>query len=186
VDVNPPVADDPESPDAAELDGATGSRLDLTPRTSQHAASGPRRSWRAGLAVGALVLVVVALVAVLVTGLRDASTFFYNVDEAVARRDDLSGDRFRMQGSVVPGSVSTTSDGVSFVIAYAGAEVPVDHVGDPPELFGPRIPVVLEGTFEGDRFASDEILVRHDNAYDEANPDRIQQAEQDAQQGAAG
>jgi cytochrome c-type biogenesis protein CcmE len=53
-------------------------------------------------------------------------------------------------------------------------------------LFGPKIPVVLEGTFVGDRFASDEILIRHDNAYDEANPERIQEAERDAQQGAAG
>ena len=185
MDVNPSVADDPESPDAAEVAPAS-ERLDLRPRTAQHAADRSRRPWRAGLAVGALVLVVGALVAVLVTGLRDASTFFYNVDEAAARQDDLTGERFRMQGNVVPGSVTTTEDGVSFVITYAGAEVPVDHVGDPPELFGPQIPVVLEGTFEGDRFASDEILIRHDNTYDEANPDRIQQAEQDAQQGAAG
>jgi cytochrome c-type biogenesis protein CcmE len=91
-----------------------------------------------------------------------------------------------MQGNVVPGSVETTDGGVSFVVRYGAADVPVDHVGDPPELFGPEIPVVLEGQFVGERFASDEILIRHDNEYDEANPERIQQAEQDAQQGAAG
>jgi len=186
VDVNPPpVSDDPESPDAEELDGAPP--LDLSPRTARHAEDARSgRSPRAVLAVGALVLVVVALGVVLFNGLQSASTFFYNVDEAVERRDELTGDRFRMQGNVVPGSVSTTEAGVSFVVRYGGAEVPVDHVGDPPELFGPEIPVVLEGRFDGERFASDEILIRHDNEYDEANPERIQQAEQDAQQGAAG
>lgn len=181
----PPVSDDPESPDARELGGTPS--LDLSPRTARHA-EGARtgRSPRAVLAVGAVVLVVIALGVVLFNGLQSASTFFYNVDEAVERRDDLAGDRFRMQGNVVPGSVETTDDGVSFVVRYGGADVPVDHVGDPPELFGPQIPVVLEGQFVGDRFASDEILIRHDNEYDEANPERIQQAEQDAQQGAAG
>jgi cytochrome c-type biogenesis protein CcmE len=183
VDVNESLTDDPESSDAAEI---APSSLDLTPRTGQHTAASGRRSLRTVFAIGAVVVVVVALVAVLFTGLRDASTFFYNVDEAADRREDLAGERFRMQGNVVPDSVVTTESGVSFVISYGGAEVPVDHVGDPPELFGPKIPVVLEGTFVGDRFASDEILIRHDNAYDEANPERIQEAERDAQQGAAG
>jgi len=188
VDVTPSRdTDDPESPDADELVVDAAPPLELTPRTGRHAVDGGSvRSSRAVLAVGAVVLVVVALGVVLFNGLQSASTFFYNVDEASARRGDLAGDRFRMQGNVVPGSVTTTEDGVSFVITYAGVQVPVDHVGDPPELFGPEIPVVLEGTFVGDRFASDEILIRHDNTYDEANPDRIRQAEQDAQQGAAG
>ncbi|MBM3661430.1 MAG: cytochrome c maturation protein CcmE [Actinobacteria bacterium] len=183
VDVNESLTDDPESSDAAEI---APSSLDLTPRTGQHTAASGHRSLRAVFAIGAVVVVVLALVAVLFTGLRDASTFFYNVDEAADRREDLAGERFRMQGNVVPDSVVTTESGVSFVISYGGAEVPVDHVGDPPELFGPKIPVVLEGTFVGNRFASDEILIRHDNAYDEANPERIQEAERDAQQGVAG
>ncbi len=192
--------DDPESSDAAELDGvdhdvadvdaptSAGSPLELTPQTGRHAETADRRrSPKAMVAVGALVVIVVALGAVLLTGLRDASTFFYNVDEADQQRDELSGDRIRMQGNVVPDSVERSADGVRFVIAYNGVEVPVDHVGDPPELFGPKIPVVLEGSFTGDRFSSDEILIRHDSAYDEQNPDRVRDAQRDAdQQGGAG
>jgi len=196
VDVTPPTRpDDPESSDAAELDdrpdsapGDTSEPLELTPQTARHAETAGRgMNPRAMFAVGALVLIVVALGAVLFTGLRDASTFFYNVDEAVQQRDSLSGDRIRMQGNVVPDSVERTADGVRFVIAYNGVEVPVDHVGDPPELFGPKIPVVLEGSFVGDRFSSDEILIRHDSTYDEQNPDCVRDAQRDAdQQGAAG
>ena len=54
------------------------------------------------------------------------------------------------------------------------------HKGDPPELFGTKIPVVLEGTFKGDTYDSDTILIRHDNNYDEKNPDRVDDAEKDA------
>ena len=59
------------------------------------------------------------------------------------------------------------------------------HTGEPPELFGPKVPVVLEGKFVGDEFRSDRILIRHDNNYDEENQDRIRRAKQDADQQAS-
>jgi cytochrome c-type biogenesis protein CcmE len=192
VDVNPATRpDDPESPDAdpvVDEPGAStdGPALDVTPRTSRHARDGARNRRGMVVALGLVAVVVIGLGLVLFNGLQDASTFFYNVDEAVARQDDLGGDRFRMQGNVVDGSVERTDEGVSFVITYGGQDVEVDHVGDPPELFGPEIPVVLEGRFQGDRFASDEILIRHDNTYDEENPDRIREAEQDVERQQAG
>lgn len=180
------VNDDPESPDAAppeDLAGPGGSPgFDLRPRTSAAAGgSGPRGNTRRYVAIGALVAVLVALAAVLFVGLNDAATFFYNVDEAVEQRQDLAGERFRMQGNVVDGSVEETADGVDFVITFNSVEVPVHHTGTPPELFGPEIPVVIEGSFDGEVFRSDEILVRHDNEYDEEHPDRIHEAERDAQ-----
>lgn len=175
--------DDPESPDAAPPP-----TLDLSPATGRHADSGTasRARSRNVAAFVLLALVVGGLAVVLLNGLNDAATFFYNVDEAVERRPELDGDRFRMQGNVVPGSVESTAEGVRFTIRFGGAEVGVDHVGDPPELFGPRIPVVLEGSFDGERFASDQILIRHDSSYDEENPDRVREAERDAGRASGG
>ncbi|MCZ7631458.1 MAG: cytochrome c maturation protein CcmE [Microthrixaceae bacterium] len=180
------VNDDPESPDAAPLEDSAhpgdGSGFDLRPRTSAAVGGGRSRpNTKRYVAIGALVAVLVALAAVLFIGLNDAATFFYNVDEAVEQRQDLAGERFRMQGNVVDGSVEETADGVDFVITFNSVEVPVHHTGTPPELFGPEIPVVIEGSFDGEVFESDEILVRHDNEYDEEHPDRIHEAERDAQ-----
>jgi cytochrome c-type biogenesis protein CcmE len=58
--------------------------------------------------------------------------------------------------------------------------VEVHHEGDPPELFKAGEPVVLEGRWDRsvDVFASDRMLVKHDETYDEANKDRIVEAEQ--------
>ena len=179
--VTPSVrGDDPESSDAdSPLDVAP---LDVTPRTPPvGSGGGGSRRGRAVWAIAGLVIIVGGLGVVLFNGLRDASTFFYNVDEALQKQDQLQGERFRMQGNVVDGSVETTPDGVRFVLSFDGKRVAVDHTGDPPELFGPKIPVVLEGTFVGDRFESDQILIRHDNTYDEDNKDRIKDAERDAQ-----
>lgn len=145
----------------------------------------PRR--RGGLRVAVVLgLVVVAVGFLLYQGLGDATTFFYNTDEAVERRDELGDDRFRMQGTVLDGSVDETADSVSFTVFYNGVEADVVHRGDPPELFQANIPVVLEGSWEGETFASDRIIVKHTNEYVEDNGERLDQAEEESESGQEG
>ena len=45
--------------------------------------------------------------------------------------------------------------------------------GQPPQLFKPGIPVVLEGHWQGAVYASDQIMVKHTASYTEAHPDRL-------------
>ena len=100
-----------------------------------------------------------------------------NTDEAVEQRADLGDDRFRMQGTVVDGSVEESDGGVRFQVVFDEVVAEVNHRGDPPELFQPDIPVVLEGQWDGETFASDRILVRHSSEYEADNGDRIDEAE---------
>ncbi len=149
-----------------------GPDLDLTPRVSA-----PKR--RRGLAVSlALVAVVGALAFVAVKALGDASLFFLNADEAVEQRADLGDDRFRLQGTVVDGSVEETDAGVRFEVEFNGVTADVVHEGDPPELFQPDIPVVLEGNWDGVVFASDRILVKHSSEYEADNQERLEEADE--------
>ena len=149
--------------------------LDLSPRP---ASSRPRRRGRSLIAVAVLVIVLAAIGFLVVKSLDDASLYFLNADEAVAQRDSLGDDRFRLQGTVVDGSVREESDGVRFVVAFDGAEVDVAHQGDPPELFQPDIPVVLEGRWQGEVFSSDRIMIRHSSEYEAENQDRLREADQ--------
>jgi len=146
--------------------------LDLTPRVAR-----PRG--RRGL-VASLVLVAVvgALAFVAIKALGEASLFFLNADEAVAQREDLGTDRFRLQGTVVDGTVDETDDGVAFEVEFNDVTVDVVHAGDPPELFQPDIPVVLEGNWEGEVFASDRILVKHSSEYEAENEGRLREADE--------
>lgn len=167
------VTPDPEVSSAGP--GAPeGAALDLTPRAAPPLR---RRRWPAYLVIG---VVVVALGLVATRALSDATLFFYNADEAVAKRGQLGTDRFRLQGTVVDGSVEETPEGVAFTVAYNGVQVAVAHRGDPPELFRPGMPVVLEGRWSPDAevFTSDRMLVKHDEQYDAEHPDRIAEAEE--------
>jgi cytochrome c-type biogenesis protein CcmE len=160
--------------------------VELSPRT----APGPSRSDRAPhrrnrWAYVALVAVLLAVGFVAYQGLTSASLYFYNADEAYEQREDLGTDRIRVQG-VVQDDIDATTDRVAFTIAFNEVEVPVRHDGDPPELFEPGIPVVLEGRWDPtlSSFESDEILVKHDEQYEADNGDRIADAE-DGQSGSS-
>lgn len=136
---------------------------------------GRRRFERSRLRLGVVIAVIAgALSFLLLQGLGNATLYFRNADEAVAQRDDLDG-RFRLQGRVVDGSVREEGDAVRFAVEHGGATVAVRHRGDPPELFKPGIPVVLEGRFGdgSDVFESDRIMVRHTSEYRAEHPDRV-------------
>jgi cytochrome c-type biogenesis protein CcmE len=126
-----------------------------------------RRLWLAGF------VVVVALGYLVFQGLGNATLYFRTADEAVAQRGELGDRRFRIEGDVVDGSVRQVGNDVSFILTKNDVQVPVQHKGDPPELFRPGIPVVLEGRFQDDHFSSDRILVKHSETYVAENPERV-------------
>lgn len=160
--------------DETLTDAADAELTPLTPRPV-------RRSTRSRRWIAALVIVVVAGgVALLVSNLLgDAALYFYNADEAVERRDELASQRFRLQGTPLDHAVHAFWDDrpvLAFAVGFDGVVVDVIHTGDPPELFQPGVPVVLEGAWRQGRspgraaahdwhFASDRMLVKHDNDY---------------------
>lgn len=151
--------------------------MELTPRTSE----APRRRRRR---LPGLLLLAVVLVGggfLVFQALGSASTFYRNVDEAVAQRSSLGTTRFRLQGTVAPCTIARTGDGVAFGVTYNGVEIPVRHVGDPPEMFKENEAVLLEGHFAADgstTFDSDLMIVKHSEVYKAAEADRLSEAEQ--------
>ncbi len=125
-----------------------------------------RRLWLAGA------VVLAALGFLVYQGLGNATLYFRTADEAVAQRAELGDRRFRIEGNVL---APVAEDGglVRFTIESKGVQVPIEHAGDPPELFQPGIPVVLEGRFVGSLFSSDRILVKHSETYVAENPERV-------------
>lgn len=140
--------------------------MDLTPNPTP-----ARRRRRRTAVLGAVVVVVLGVV--VVRGLGDATLYFHNVDEAVAMRAELGDDRFRLQGAVVDGTVDRAGEVTSFDVTYNGVQATVRHRGEIPKMFAAGIPVVLEGRWSGDAFASDRMLVKHSEVYVAENPDRV-------------
>ena len=73
----------------------------------------------------------------------------YCTDLTVAYVDSLTGD-------------DTT---VTFSVTDGKKTIVVVHAGAPQQLFAEGIGVVVEGTWNGDIFSSDSMIIKHDEQY---------------------
>ena len=110
---------------------------------------------------------VLVLAGYLVFGNLNRNLVYYlTPSEAIAKRADFrDGERFRLGGLVENGSVVPTPDGVRFRAADGSGTVPVVHTGSPSQLFGAGIGVVVEGSWQGDTFYADTMIIKHDENY---------------------
>ena len=116
------------------------------------------------LGVGGVIALVIAIT---VMGLSSNLTYYLYPTEAVSQRGDFpDGERFRLAGLVVAGSLVEQDDALSFDVTDGGATIPVVLTGTPPPLFGEDVPVLVEGFWEDGRFRADEALIRHDENYE--------------------
>lgn len=133
----------------------------------------PRRQppWRLLL----VALVALGAVAVLAgAGLKGNVVFYKTTSELVAD-PSLQGERVRLGGLVLQGSVTRTPGGVAFVLSDGVQEVNVENAGQPRGVFTEGQGALVEGVWGPDRvFRSDLLLVKHSNEYrapDKGAPD---------------
>lgn len=150
--------------------------MDVTPRGDEAESPRQPRRKRSPAAYVLVVLVLVGAGFVAIQFLNNATLYYRNADEAVRDKASLGAKRFRVQGTVQEGVQEVGSSEVDFTIAFNGVSIAVHHRGDPPDLFKAGVPVVLEGRWQGDFFASDRILIKHDESYIEQHPDRVSSA----------
>lgn len=136
---------------------------------------GPRRRRTSRRVLVVFVLLAAALTFLLVEGVGSSLDYFDTVDQAYAHRASLGTSTFRLEGTVVPGTIKATALGTDFDICQRPHLVHVTNTGSPPGLFRARIPVVVVGHFTSatsDTFLSNSILVKHSATYDAENPGR--------------
>jgi cytochrome c-type biogenesis protein CcmE len=117
-----------------------------------------------------------AVAFLLAEGLGSSLDYFDTVHQALAHKATLGTTTFRLEGTVVAGTVERTRGGTDFTVAGGGERVAVENSGSPPALFQPGIPVVVVGHFSSDAsdlFVSDQILVKHSATYIARHPARV-------------
>jgi len=129
----------------------------------------PAPRTRRRVPVRLLLVAVVALTAVAVlafAGLSGSLVYYKTTSELVSDHG-LVGQRVRLGGLVVTGSVQRTADGVRFELTDGVQEVPVVNTGQPRGVFSDGQGAVVEGVLGADGvFRSDVLLVKHSNAYE--------------------
>jgi cytochrome c-type biogenesis protein CcmE len=175
-----------------EVDGESAPRLDLSPReVVPTAARGKKKPYLAYVVLG---LVVVAGGVFVTKFLTNAIDYYCNVDEISVKDGCDAGRTIRIQGVVDKRTVEQDGSVTRFDVQWNGAVMPVDYEGEASGIFADLvnpdndlqcIPVVVRGSVVEDgageqRFAGDEVIVKHDNTYDAENEDRVDQSNAEA------
>ncbi len=130
----------------------------------------PRRQKRL-LAVVAIVVLMGAAVWSMLMALSENIDHFYTPSEIIdgkAGAKPKVGQRLRIGGMVVPGTVKRDQDSlaVSFDLVDTGPAVTVSYSGILPDLFREGQGIVATGRLsESTHIIADEVLAKHDEEY---------------------
>lgn len=121
-----------------------------------------RLPWRLLL----VAVVVLAAVGVLAGAGLKGNLVYYKTTTELISDPGLQGQRVRLGGLVVTGSVRPTGDGVAFTLTDGVQDVPVMNSGQPRGVFSEGQGALVEGALGRDGvFRSDLLLVKHSNEY---------------------
>lgn len=163
----------PDAP-SASLDAPSsspGASADAPTAPAHGAITGPVRrrallgSRRRQLLAGAVIAGAIGFL--VAQGLGNATQYYKTVPQAVADRASLGRAQFRIMGTV-DSDVRQVAGRTQFSISYADVTAQVIDQKEPPQLFKPGVPVVLEGHWAGNVFQSDLIMVKHTAVYNPA------------------
>ena len=119
-----------------------------------------RRYWKffvpAVLVLGVLVVLLVNL---------SANLVYFRTPTELLTEVEPSAERLRLGGQVVAGTVVAEGEALLLTVTDGREAMPVIHSGVVPQLFGEGQGVIVEGTWDGERFHSDTMLIRHDEQY---------------------
>ena len=111
-------------------------------------------------------MVVLALGWVAIRGLTGNFVYYLTPTDVVAHHQAQVGQRIRLGGYVVPGSVHRESSVLMFTVTDGTDSMQVSDTGAVPELFKAGQGVVLEGVLgTNGRFYADTTLVQHNGNY---------------------
>jgi cytochrome c-type biogenesis protein CcmE len=109
-------------------------------------------------------IVAAAIAFLVVEGLGNATEYYKTVPQAVADQASLGTRHFRIMGTV-DNDVKQAGHTTTFSITYERVTAQVVDSKEPPQLFKPGVPVVLDGYWSGTVFQSDLIMVKHTANY---------------------
>ncbi|MES1157215.1 MAG: cytochrome c maturation protein CcmE [Alphaproteobacteria bacterium] len=113
------------------------------------------------IAAGAVLSLAVALTLV---GLKDSMIYFVAPSELAQKAH--AGQRLRLGGLVVRGSLRHDANGVRFVVTDGAGQTEVHYNGLLPDLFREGQGVVAEGVWTpGAPFEASRVLAKHDERY---------------------
>jgi cytochrome c-type biogenesis protein CcmE len=97
----------------------------------------------------------------------DAVYYLYPNEAMERRADFVDGRVFQLAGTVVPGTIRQSGQMTTFSVTDDIVTIPVELSASTPLLFQEGVEVLIEGSFDGDVFVSDnQPILRHSADYE--------------------
>jgi cytochrome c-type biogenesis protein CcmE len=119
-------------------------------------------------------IIAAAVAWLVVTGIRETSSYYLTTQEFLPRKDTLAGQPVRVAGRVRPGTVRY--DPKSLRLAFemgepgrpqdAGPAVAVDYTGIKPDMFAEGRDVIVEGRYVDGTLRAEKVLTSCPSKYE--------------------
>lgn len=137
--------------------------------------------------IAGISVIVVCMLYLVVSGFQKTAIYYFTVSELEARESEFVGQRIKLAGKVVPGSIRNVQGQrlIEFEIwepeAQAGSAAfgkrLVRYRGIVPDTFKDEADVVLEGVTEPNgRFVADTLLAKCPSKYEGKSYDEMKEA----------
>ncbi len=114
-------------------------------------------------------VVIVSLISWLVfAGVKDSMVYYITVDELLEDVPDIYGQKVRVSGTVVDGSIQNElDDSLRFTIEAGEGRLDVEYDGIIPDIFTDGVEAVVEGKFSRNNvFEADLLLAKCPTKYE--------------------
>lgn len=116
----------------------------------------------------AIVIIAGAISYLVFSGVKDTMVYYLTIDELQAKVPDVYGERVRVSGNVVPGSIVKYNNGnLDFSITDGTNIIDVKYNGIIPDIFADDVEAVVEGNYtQQNVFNADVLLAKCPTKYE--------------------
>ena len=108
----------------------------------------------------AIILIAGALSYLVFAGVKDTMVYYLTVSELENKVPSIYGERVRVSGTVVPGTINKDENGnLKFSITDGENEIHVSYNGIIPDIFRDDVEAVVEGKYGKNRIFNADILL---------------------------
>lgn len=116
----------------------------------------------------AVIIIAGAISYLVFSGVKDTMVYYLTIDELQAKVPDVYGERVRVSGNVVPGTIVKDKDGnLEFTITDGKNNIDVTYRGIIPDIFADDVEAVVEGNYTKQNiFKADVLLAKCPTKYE--------------------
>ena len=116
----------------------------------------------------AIIIIAGAISYLVFSGVKDTMVYYLTIDELQAKVPDVYGERVRVSGTVVPGTIEKDNNGdIKFKITVGTNEINVNYSGIIPDVFADDVEAVVEGNYtQQNVFIADILLAKCPTKYE--------------------